>query len=434
MEDVSSKDLNSALKNWVTQFENQVGSFSSYMCIDNIKGQNIEFERKPAQQLLTGLGCIPDKAANLSKTANNEPLNNVEFGDVVVTAFNKPIEDTQEYRLNISAERIKELLDSAKTYVNTAVFPQGGYSKRMSLSLIEAGHKDSDGNYYQNLATQVCHVQKVDLLVGHQVNEKNEAIACPIKGSIEKGAPAILLISAPALNFSYGAADKFDTTMPQYVEGMFRNIFNAAVSEGYHYIALPAAGLGEFEGDPNLYFNALAEVAKQFPSLNIIYHPARFGEKFEEIMKIKNPKNIIRATKDVIYLADELTKNGYPCALHNPSDADVVYGVNDVGQYWKAGKGSDYVGEEHIGAITTAPLNSRLLNPSAYNKIIEVKLDANYNYTAIQKIKMKDESYEKILSNAELVDKFGINLISSNPENDNNITLETFQHVERKGM
>ncbi len=53
-------------------------------------------------------------------------------------------------------------------------------------------------------------------------------------------------------------------------------------------------------------------------------------------------------------------KKGVPCALHNPSDADVVFGLYDIGEYWKKGH---YVFEEHIASMSTAPLNSRLLNP-----------------------------------------------------------------------
>lgn len=89
----------------------------------------------------------------------------------------------------------------------------------------------------------------------------------------------------------------------------------------------------------------------------------------------------MRTDRDVFILAHQLTQQGKPCAFHNPSDADVVFGIYDVGEYWKNGKGSGYVGEEHIGAMSTAPLNSRNLNPRAYDNVVEQKFLQKPLYT-----------------------------------------------------
>lgn len=60
---------------------------------------------------------------------------------------------------------------------------------------------------------------------------------------------------------------------------------------------------------------------------------------------------------------------GNSYAFHNPSDVDMVYGTYKVGEYRKNGKEASYVGEEHISSMTSAPLNSFGLNPSAYTII-----------------------------------------------------------------
>ena len=181
-----------------------------------------------------------------------------------------------------------------------------------------------------------------------------------------------MLVSSPALNFGYGVASYLDQDQQvEYIMGMYRNLFASTIQEGRNYIAMPAAGLGEFKGKPDVYFNTLMLVASEFPTLNIIYNPAKYVTAFEKSLLKAKPINVVRATKDVVFVANELCKAGYPCAFHNPSDSDVVYGVYDIGEYWKTGQGIGYVGEEHIGSLTTAPLNSRGLNPDVYSHAIE---------------------------------------------------------------
>jgi len=363
-------------QNIVSEIEKKVGIFSNYQCEAGQHAQSIPFEKKPAQQLLKSLGCVHHAIDPLSITFEEKPLKGNVKEDIVISAFNKGT-----LKLTITAERVEELLDSAKIYVNTSLFPKGEYLPLIRNSSITAqdGRQDSHGHYYQNIATQICHVQKIDLLVEHALYEHSQAVAKPKNGKIDKAAPAVLLVSTPALNFdpnNKGVAQHLsERERLKYIKGMYRNIFNAATSEGYKYIAMPAAGLGQFKGKPEEYFNALAEVAKEFPALNIIYHPRFYHRDFGKMLDSHKPHNIIQATKDVFYLADELTKNGYPCAFHNPSDADVVYGVYDVGEYWKNGTGLAYLGEEHCCAVSTGPLNSRLLNPEVYNNPIELDIE-----------------------------------------------------------
>lgn len=385
-------EVKNTLPKLVSKFEKNVGTFSNYQCELGQFAESIPFNKKPAQQLLNGLACVHSADEKLSRTSDGKPLKENVKNSVVISAFNEKTDS----KLTLTAARIEELLDSAKIYLNSSIFPKTKYLSYINNSSIKEQDQSKDqskddsffSEYYQNLATQVCHVQKIDVLVEHVKNEFGKAVAAPRAGTRNKGDAAVLLISTPALNFNVqnkGVAHHLsDSDVSKYVKGMFENIFTAASLEGYHYITMPAAGLGQFEGEPEVYFNILADVADKYPTLNIIYHPAQYGNKFDEIMKKRNPKNIIRATVDVFYLADELTRNGYPCAFHNPSDADVVYGVYDVGEYWKNGTRYCYLGEEHACSMSTGPLNSKLLNPAVYANPIELNLDAEISHRIIK--------------------------------------------------
>ncbi|MBA2710539.1 MAG: hypothetical protein H0U57_08110 [Tatlockia sp.] len=221
------------------------------------------------------------------------------------------------------------------------------------------------------MAVGVCHVQEVDLLEEPVLDNSNKALLKPKTGTIHVTDPALLLLSSPALNFSYGTArDMYDDVDKQqkYIDGMFRNLFKACLSEGRNYIAMPAAGLGAFQGKPNIYFDSLMRIAKEFPDLNIIYNPRSDNAKlFDSIHDKYLPPNVVRTEKDVLMIANELTNSGKLCGYHNASDADVVLGSYDVGKYWKKG---NYIAEEHNGAMTTAPMNSIKLNPGAYQNVI----------------------------------------------------------------
>ena len=357
----------------IQDIEKQVGNFSAYETVGG-KGEDIPYDLKPAQQFLTGLGGVSDSKAHLSSKLDKSFILSNGNHDVAVASF---APNQQSGKLTISGERVDRLVKSAKTYVNTELFPEGLYAQVMqsnSLTAQDSTLSVKANFHWQNLAVGVCHAQEIDLLVSQDI-KNGRAIASTRVGVINKDEPAILLLSSPALNFAYGTAENLTKSeKKQFIKGMYRNLFNATVSEGREYIAMPAAGLGIFGGEPDLYFKLLMDVAKEYPKLNVIYHPAQFGKQFDEALNKAQLPNVVRATKDVLFIADELTKNGKPCAFHNPSDADVVFGVYDVGEYWKSGKGAGYIGEEHIGAMTTAPLNSIGLNPQAYSTVVEQNL------------------------------------------------------------
>lgn len=352
-----------ALSLTLAEIEANVGKFSTYKTTAGA-GEAIPFQDKPAQSFLHGLGVanVPHPLSKLPE--ESLPIN--PGMDVTVKSFDTKVSGS----LVIQADRVARLLKSAKIYVNNDIMPQGLYVT--TLTGIDGSVSKDIGIHWQNLAVGVCHVQEIDLLATHVMNERGEAISAPRTGEILDDAPALLLLSSPALNFGYGMAGHLTRNQQiDFIKGMYRNLFFAALAEKREYIAMPAAGLGVFKGDPEIYFTSLMKVAKEFPELKIIFHPAQFENQFDKALQKANPDNVVKATKDVLFIADELTKSGKPCAFHNPSDSDVVYGLYDVGEYWKTGKGAGYVGEEHIGAMSTAPLNSKGLNPQAYANVVE---------------------------------------------------------------
>ena len=359
------------LQDLIKSIEQSVGTFSKYTTTSG-PGEAIPYAQKPAQQFLSGLGV-----SNAGEPLSVHPkgaLNHSEQPDLEVLNFTS---DTAT-KLTIDGARVQRLLKSAKTYINTSIVPEGTFVPTLGKHQPQEQTQEStSGKHWQNLAVGIVHVQEIDLLVTQAIQPNGEAYATPKTGHIDADAPSILLLSSPALNFAYGQAGALTKNeATSYLENMYRNLFDATLKEGRNNIAMPAAGLGVFGGNPEQYFSILMKVAQEYPQLNIIYHPAQFGAQFEQALKTANhPGNVARATKDVVFLADELNKNGHPCALHNPSDADAVFGVYDIGEYWKTGTGSGYVGEEHIGAMSTAPLNSLSLNPNAYTKVVERALD-----------------------------------------------------------
>lgn len=361
------------------EIEGTTGLFStSYKTIDehNHKGHvyNIPFELKPAQQLLVGLGALPNQHALLSGLTPNHSA--IDYKDVAVKSFSP----NDSAGLVITADRIKRLHKSAKLYVNTDLCPAGLYSKAMKQQLVNSKDSrlsDDAQIHWQNLAVGICHAQEIDLLVDATISKAGRALTTARKGVIGKDAPAILLLSNPALKFKHGFAKKLDKeTRLKFIEGMYRNIFNAAISSGRNYIVMPAAGLGKSGGKADVYFAALMTVAKNFPNLNIIYNPDKHAKKFDEALQKAKLENVVKATKNVVFIADKLTRQGMPCALFNPCDSDVIYGHCDVGDNWKLDKNSSFDGKNYIGATTTAALNSHGLHPHAWNHIKEHSLAA----------------------------------------------------------
>ncbi|WP_133135781.1 hypothetical protein [Legionella rowbothamii] len=361
-----------------------IGSFSkSHKTIGNSHTYRIPFASKPSQQVIAALGgpeTYDDKHVLLTakkdiKTTGNSKIN--------VRSFTP---NTPESTLTLSGKRLDRLFSSAKIYVDTSIFPPGHYRKALTEKLTEQKKLPKENNKvnWENLAVAVCHAQEIDLLVTTCVSNHGRAhTTVRPSASIHSKAPAFLLLSSPKLNLNrdHSNALKEKDEQLKFITSMYRNLFNAAVSEQREYIVMPAAGLTNHGGSPEMHFSALMAVAQEYPTLNIIYNAANHKSAFDSALKTaNNPANVARTTKDIIAVADYLMNTaGKSCAIYNPSSSNVVYGLSDVGEHWQSttltiGTNPGKTLQAYIGTISTAPLNSYGINPGAFTNIIERNL------------------------------------------------------------
>lgn len=441
--------------------------FDKFKLVSGNDAQSVPLSLKPGAQNLNAQGIITE--TGLSRTKNNQPLNPNDLVDVHVSGAwlrppdqdvdSKIFEDSKSWQalsqkekaehhptsldpkhehltkriLTIRKERIAEQLASYKVYVNKSIYTNDykNVHKDIKSTIDIRQTKTPLEKDWRNMALGICHAQKIDLLA-EPVSVNDLALLQPRQGVINAGEPAILLLSTPALNCGYGydpnkkdravGPGSFLTPSQKkfFIKEMYRLLFYTAQREGYQYIALAPAGLGVFKGEPLTYFKALISIAKEFPSLNIIYNPGPDAATFQALLdnqrkqlfdlqkqsaeklsarlselkgklekarlemnqttrSIKKLKydiketersieilnnnqysspldNLMATNRDVIYLADRLTRKGSPCALHNASDADAVLNFQDIGQYWKTlsphnKRLSSYVMEEHIASF-----------------------------------------------------------------------------------
>lgn len=277
--------------------------------------QDLPYTQKPAQQFLKGLGVKEDADACLSEKANKTPVSKEGNHDVTIQSFSSPQPDRSQ-ELVITGKRIDRLRKSAKVYVNTDIVPKGRFAAVISTGTMKEQDQSlsiKDRTHWQNLAVGICHVQEIDLLTTKKILSNGKAVNTPRTGRIEEHDPALLLLSSPALNFRYGTAKHLSKdAQREYIAAMYRNLFHTTLQEKREYIALPAAGLGEFGGDPEMYFSTLMQVAKEFPQLNIIYHPAAYGKEFNDAVDKAKPHNVVKTSKDVMLIANELTQQEKP--------------------------------------------------------------------------------------------------------------------------
>ncbi|MDR3503335.1 MAG: hypothetical protein P4L79_12230 [Legionella sp.] len=361
----------------------EIGSFSkSHKTIGNSHTYRIPFASKPSQQVIAALGGPEtyDKHALLTTQKDIKTTGNSK---VKVSGF---APNTPESTLTLSGKRLDRLFSSAKIYVDTSIFPPGHYQKTLAEKLIQQKKLPKENNKvdWENLAVAVCHAQEIDLLVTTSVSSHGRAhTTVRPSASIHSKAPAFLLLSSPKLNLNsdHSKALKEKDEQLKFITSMYRNLFNAAVSEQREYIVMPAAGLTNHGGSPEMHFSALMAVAQEYPTLNIIYNAANHKDAFDSALKTaNNPANVARTTKDIIAVADYLMNTeGKSCAIYNPSSSNVVYGLSDVGEHWQSatltiGTNPGKTLQAYIGTVSTAPLNSYGINPGAFTNIVERNL------------------------------------------------------------
>lgn len=244
------------------------------------------------------------------------------------------------------------------------------------------------------LATNICHAQEAHFFI-EQEKRGDLALNKLRNDNLDKQVPNVIL-SIPGINVAYGGMpvktidgvlflgrnQKTDTgvvfnpvvTVEECITNMWEAVLDGAVLQDVRNLSMPAIGLGAFAGEHEgkiapLYFQSLFKLlsSEKYKGKfdNVFFNPMAQGKAFDaELVKFQKELtncncNVVNFNGDVLLLGVELAKQGHRCALLNPSDADVTWGVYDVGEYYKFG---NYVGEEHIGATSTAMLGSRGVN------------------------------------------------------------------------
>jgi hypothetical protein len=313
-----------------------------------------------------------------------------------------------ETTVTLSKATIKKLSDSAKIVVNSKNFPKELFIKiqRELVDSIIPGDKrtlkeilifkggdalvtewvsqwqtlgfKSEADFAKALdtpmiflASSVCHSQEIHFFVEQQVRvEDNAALNKLRTGSLDNATPNVLL-SIPGINVAYSGRAPDEQTRGLVIN-MWESLLDSAVLQNCRHLAMPAIGLGAFAGKygtvmAKIYYETLSQLLnsdKYKGKFDNIFVNTRgrerdFSSEFEAIFKPGEPIGgckVQNFKKDVKFLAIELAKAGYRCALVNPSDADVVLGKYDVGEYFKNG---NYVAEEDFSATSTAVVGSK---------------------------------------------------------------------------
>lgn len=360
----------------IREIEKNVGKFSDYTFNSSNKfltsGPHIQPQQRLAFQLMRPLDCNEAINSEITTTNSATPLSKLPENNSYI--YIHSLTGRNEV-FTITSSRMNELLTSAKVYVNKNLLSEEDYKACLGKSAefrnMYQAHRNYQPNinHIDNLSPAICHAQKIDLLVTQMIDARGMAISDGKSGQSNAGDNAIILLSAPALDFRKNDLKDDSDAAKMIIKGMYRNLFRAALDNKCQCIALPAGGLGEFLGNPDTYFKCLKEVANEaeFQYLYIIYNPRDKNiAKFDEYFPNTVASNVIRTEKDILFFADELIKQNISCAVHNPSTKGAVFGEVDIGNKWKLTNAYAYAAEEHIAAISTAFINSFFLRPFAF--------------------------------------------------------------------
>lgn len=390
--DNSTKAQPTTWQSELAEIEKNVGGYTGYLFCDQngaavIEEKSFPQKQNPAKIILSALK-IPDASISPNSRTNGEleiPASENFFLPLSDFSTNEKIEKP----IPVSKTAIQNQLDSIKIFLNENIITADDYLSVVGQLEEQTEKKAPNGIHWQNLAVGICHAQliyplaeqQIVSLKGKDANNKdiedNYTCAKVRTTNITDQEIPILLLSSPALNFAYGLAIHLTSEQQKdFIYGMYMNLFNAAANCHQDYIVLPPAGLGAFQGPPELYFSQLIHAAERFPELKIIYNTAGKNDPFNSLINTRNKErqeqnqgpinNIYITNKNVIFLAIELQKSGKKVALHNPSDMDAVFGARDIGEYVFGKPNKKCTGwlalEEFIAMISTAILGSFGLN------------------------------------------------------------------------
>lgn len=346
----------------------------------------------------------PPVTIGASQIASEDSDPNSTINKEISGGFKKAFGDTT---VTLSKATVQKLSDSAKIVTNSKNFPRELFikiqkelianiepqEKRTLKKVLKAKGGDaliiewtsqwqslgftSQADFIKALdtpmlllASNICHSQEIHFFVEQQLRANDNAALNKLRtGNLDNATPNVLL-SIPGINVAYSGL-KPDEQTRGLVSNMWESLLDSAVLQNCRNLATPAIGLGAFAGIygtemAKIYYETLSELLSsdkykgKFDNVFVNTRGKRdFSPEFDAIFKPGGTTggcNVQNFKKDVKFLAIELAKAGHRCALVNPSDADVVLGKNDVGEYFKHG---DYVAEEDFAATSTAVVGSK---------------------------------------------------------------------------
>lgn len=243
-----------------------------------------------------------------------------------------------------------------------------------------------------NLSPNICASMEVVFFVEQFRDPKSGKAFVKLRNGDLSRATPVTLLAVPGLNLSYGKCrngriyDGAKTDITEItIENMWTVCLESMKRRGIKYAFFPAIGLGAFAPDgqeskiAQIYFEKLAKLLSgRYRGCfdGIFFNPKKLNSKLLDRIILKYQQSLdgvlIKYDRDVMFAAIEVSKHGIVCALLDPSDADVVWGLYHPGEYFLFG---DYVGEEHIGATSTACLSSRGVYPQGYtDNVFEVDI------------------------------------------------------------
>ncbi|KAL0207104.1 hypothetical protein P9112_012815 [Eukaryota sp. TZLM1-RC] len=398
-----------------TNIASTIGNFSHYSGLDGKPIFEPGRSGFAARSFLHQLGAVnlTDGRLTYLKTSIdhiNEP------SIVIIRAEDRYIRQSYgDSEVTISLEEVKRLWDSARLFCDSSIVPvnfyfklvnefihgsKSSFSEQEVYSFVQVFGKStaqsvlqqySDHGFYSYndcekalntsfliLASAVAHSQLVHFFVEQEVID-GLALSKLRSGRLDDYPPT-LLISVPGFNFAYASISR--SLLKEFVKSPFtlrprfmalwKIVLSALVYYNYRVLVLPAIGLGVFLGGRDsvkediatMYFETLAESLElvEFKSKvdHVFYHPMKYGKQLESVISRFSGTVLTAFYKDVKMFVVELSKNGFNAALVNPSDADVIWGVFDVGEYWKF---SAKAAEEDFACTSTAVIGSFGINP-----------------------------------------------------------------------
>ena len=350
---------------------------------------------------------------NLSPKSNWRTTNLTELEVPLDQQENKQIRLTSNKEFGygnptISVDTLKKLAKSSRITVNENILPKKAFLKlQEQLSLLNIKHQDKRNLYdilieanllqdwklswqqlgFQSLkhflavskmpimliSSSICHSQKAHFFV-EEYNQNGLAYNKIRDENLDQKTESVV-ISTPGINFRYSSLDSKSFRESGVAEicmtNMWENILESAMLQDCKYLSIPPIGLGAFLPKSNseakeiadLYFKTLFDLLSKERYKGkfdgIFYNAGLYNNQCKKMLlqyksKIDCPVEV--HSKDAKFLAINLSKNNHMCAVVNPSDMDVVLGLNDVGEYYKTG---DYAMEEDIASTSTAFIGSR---------------------------------------------------------------------------